>query len=46
MTPWLEQSLKRLSFPPRFGEHNREIYGDRLGYDEASLIGLKERNVI
>jgi len=46
MTPWLDQSEKRLSFPPRFGEHNREIYGDRLGYDEGSLIGLKERNVI
>ncbi len=46
MTPWLEQREKHLSFPPRFGEHNREIYGDLLGYDEKSLIGLKERNII
>jgi formyl-CoA transferase len=42
MTPFLEQSDKRLSFPPRFGEQNTEIYGQRLGYSEDELSSLKE----
>jgi len=46
MTPWLEHANQRLSFPPRFGEHNREIYGEVLGYDENALMNLKERNII
>jgi crotonobetainyl-CoA:carnitine CoA-transferase CaiB-like acyl-CoA transferase len=45
MTPFLEKSQRELSFPPRFGEHNREIYG-RLGYSEDDLNYLKERRVI
>ena len=46
ITPWLEQSGKNLSFPPRFGEHNREIYGERLGYDSRDLERLKENKII
>ena len=46
MTPWLAHSGRNLSFPPRFGEHNGDIYCGRLGYDEAALAGLKERNII
>lgn len=46
MTPWLEQSDRNLSFPPRFGEHNGEIYGERLGYDSHALNRLKERKII
>lgn len=45
MTPFLEKSHRELSFPPRFGEHNKEIYG-RLGYSEDALNQLKERGVI
>jgi crotonobetainyl-CoA:carnitine CoA-transferase CaiB-like acyl-CoA transferase len=45
MTPFLEISHRELSFPPRFGEHNGEIYG-RLGYSEEDLNRLKERKVI
>jgi crotonobetainyl-CoA:carnitine CoA-transferase CaiB-like acyl-CoA transferase len=45
MTPFLEESQRELSFPPRFGEHNREIYG-RLGYSEEDLNQLRERGVI
>jgi crotonobetainyl-CoA:carnitine CoA-transferase CaiB-like acyl-CoA transferase len=45
MTPFLEQQNRRLSFPPRFGEHNKEIYGG-LGYADEDLARLKEDKVI
>jgi crotonobetainyl-CoA:carnitine CoA-transferase CaiB-like acyl-CoA transferase len=46
MTPFLEQSGRELSFPPRFGEHNSEIYGRRLGYSDQELCILKEKRII
>ena len=46
MTPYLEQLNRRLPFPPRFGEHNRDIYGQKLGYSEQELTALKEKGVI
>jgi crotonobetainyl-CoA:carnitine CoA-transferase CaiB-like acyl-CoA transferase len=46
MTAFLEQSNRLLSFPPRFGEHNGEIYGKRLGYSDDDLARLKENSVI
>jgi len=46
MTPWLEQSNKHLSFPPRFGEHNQKIYGEYLGYEPAELKRLQENKII
>jgi crotonobetainyl-CoA:carnitine CoA-transferase CaiB-like acyl-CoA transferase len=46
MTAFLEQSDRKLSFPPRFGEQNSEIYGKKLGYSEDELAQLKERGVI
>lgn len=46
MTPFLESVDRRLSFPPRFGEQNREIYVDILGYSDEELKILKEKNVI
>jgi len=46
MTPFLEECDRKLSFPPRFGEHDQEIYGDVLGYDEATLAAFKEKGVI
>ncbi|RLB85702.1 MAG: CoA transferase, partial [Deltaproteobacteria bacterium] len=46
MTPFLEGCDRKLSFPPRFGEQNQEIYGDILGYDEAALAGFKEKGII
>ena len=45
MTPFLKELNKELSFPPRFGEHNQEIYG-RLGYSNDALDTLKEKGVI
>ena len=46
MTPFLEEAGRELSFPPRFGEHNREIYGTRLGYSAQELDRLGETKVI
>jgi formyl-CoA transferase len=46
ITPYLETSDRRLSFPPRFGEHNSEIYGQLLGYADDELEGLKKRGII
>lgn len=46
MTPFLEKSNRRLSFPPRFGEHNAELYGKRLGYSDNDLARLKENSII
>jgi len=46
MTSFLEQSGRRLSFPPRFGEHNSQIYGQRLKFSEDDLARLKENGII
>ncbi|MBK5101764.1 MAG: CoA transferase [Desulfobacteraceae bacterium] len=46
LTPFLVNSDQQLSFPPRFGEHNREVYGQMLGYPEEELNRLKEQGVI
>ena len=46
MTPFLESSDRRLSFPPRFGENNQEIYGRKLGYSDEALAGFKEKGII
>jgi formyl-CoA transferase len=46
MTPFLERSDKRLSFPPRFGEQNAEIYGQKLGYSDEELSNLREKGII
>jgi crotonobetainyl-CoA:carnitine CoA-transferase CaiB-like acyl-CoA transferase len=46
MTPFLETSNRELSFPPRFGEHNADIYGRQLGYSTQDLARFKEQGVI
>jgi crotonobetainyl-CoA:carnitine CoA-transferase CaiB-like acyl-CoA transferase len=46
MTPFLEECEQELSFPPRFGEQNQEIYGGALGYDETDLAQFKEKGII
>jgi crotonobetainyl-CoA:carnitine CoA-transferase CaiB-like acyl-CoA transferase len=45
-TPYLMSTHRTLSFPPRFGEHNEEIYGGILGYSASQLKAFKERNII
>lgn len=44
-TSFLEEQGNELSFPPRFGEHNAQVFG-QLGYDQAALNDLKEQGVI
>jgi formyl-CoA transferase len=46
MTPFLEHSDRQLSFPPRFGEHNQEIYGQNLGCSDGELSNLREKGII
>ncbi|MBT8367325.1 MAG: CoA transferase, partial [Deltaproteobacteria bacterium] len=46
MTPFLTASKQQLSFPPRFGEHNRQIFGATLGYSDGELNRLKEEGII
>lgn len=46
MTPFLTGSQQQLSFPPRFGENNQQIYGERLGYSDDELARFKEKGII
>lgn len=46
LTPFLEKRRGRLTFPPRPGEHNQEIYCRRLGYSEERFERLKQNQVI
>jgi formyl-CoA transferase len=46
MTPFLTASNRQLSFPPRFGEHNRQIYGETLGFSDGDLERLKAGGII
>jgi crotonobetainyl-CoA:carnitine CoA-transferase CaiB-like acyl-CoA transferase len=43
---FIEETGGKLSFPPRFGEHNREIYGKVLGYSDQDLARMAEKKVI
>jgi crotonobetainyl-CoA:carnitine CoA-transferase CaiB-like acyl-CoA transferase len=45
-TPFLEESGRELTFPPRFGEHNHAVYGGLLGYTEAGMEKMKEKGII
>ena len=44
--PHLKSINRMMSFPPRFGEHNEEIYGGLLGYSRAQLREYKGKNII
>ncbi len=46
ITPFLEDAKNTLSFPPRFGEHNSEIYCNMLGYSESDLTKFREKGII
>lgn len=45
-TPFIEKNSRQLSFPPRFGEHNHEIYTAIDGYTKDKLADLKEKGII
>lgn len=44
-TEFLERNDNRLSFPPRFGQHNADIYG-HIGLSPEELARLAEEGVI
>ena len=46
MTAYLKSVGQELSFPPRFGEHNEEIYGEALGLGSDRLKEMKEKGII
>jgi len=45
MTSFLKESDRRMTFPPRFGEHNAEIYG-KIGLSQEGMAQLKDKGVI
>jgi crotonobetainyl-CoA:carnitine CoA-transferase CaiB-like acyl-CoA transferase len=45
-TAFLKENDNRLSFPPRFGEHNAAIFRDELGMGSDELESLKTAGVI
>jgi formyl-CoA transferase len=45
-TSFLETNGGKLSFPPRFGEHNEEIYGSVLGLGAEELSELRQEQII
>ncbi len=45
MTAHLKEQERKLSFPPRFGEHNQAIYRD-MGHSDEALDQLKSAGVI
>ena len=45
MTPFLQESNREMTFPPRLGEHNLKIYGE-LGYSSEKLREMKEKAII
>jgi formyl-CoA transferase len=46
VTPYLKENGQQMSFPPRFGQNNKDIYTDVLGYSEEQLKAFKEKEVI
>jgi len=45
-TPFLQSAGRKLGFPPRFGEHNKEVYGQVLGLGEDELEELRAEGII
>ena len=46
LTPFMKESDRYLSFPPRFGEHNHEVYGRKLGYGDEELEKFRKEKII
>ncbi len=45
-TEFLESKGRKLSFPPRFGEHNETVLGGELGISSEELASLKTEGII
>ncbi|MGM0688527.1 MAG: CaiB/BaiF CoA transferase family protein [Bacillota bacterium] len=46
MTPFLKEEGRYLSFPPRMGQHNQDIYGTGLKIGPEDLQRLSEEKII
>jgi len=46
MTEVLKINNRYMSFPPRFGEHNEEIYGKILGLSKDKISELAQKKII
>lgn len=46
MTGFLETTGGELSFPPRFGEHNQEIYGGKMGLADEELAAMRKKGIL
>jgi formyl-CoA transferase len=46
VTPYLQSVGRRLSFPPRLGEHNEALYRGELGMSRKRIEGLREKGMI
>ncbi len=45
-TDYIKECNQKLSFPPRLGEHNNEIYGASLGLLPDEMENLREKSII
>jgi len=45
-TSYIKSLGRKVKFPPRFGEHNEEIYSKILGYSKENLEELKTKGII
>ena len=45
-TDYLKERQRSLPFPPRLGEHNREIYSRELGFADDTLQELRQQKII
>lgn len=46
VTPFLREQGRRISFPPRQGEHSERVYAEVLGYEPAQVAALQARGVV
>jgi crotonobetainyl-CoA:carnitine CoA-transferase CaiB-like acyl-CoA transferase len=46
MTGFLRDTKQQLSFPPRHGEHNKDVYGDLLGLSDSQIGKMEKLGVI
>jgi len=46
LTDFVRSRNRELSFPPRFGEDNRKILSETLGYSEPAIAELKSKGIL
>jgi len=46
LTPFLKEKHRTMTFPPRFGQHNKNVYGSVLGLSDEKIGELMEKGII